>query len=70
MKKLLFIGALALLWGGNALAQKSETDTDALFIKKIHDQALSDGRCYEWLSDLCRVAPGRLAGSPAAAAAV
>ncbi len=51
-------------------AQEPDWDADARFIKKIHDQALADGRCYEWLNDLCRVAPGRLAGSPAAAAAV
>ncbi|MBP8240163.1 MAG: peptidase M28 family protein, partial [Saprospiraceae bacterium] len=70
MKKLLFIGVLTTLLVGGVYAQTSDTNTDALFIKKIHDQALSDGRCYEWLSDLCRVAPGRLAGSPAAAAAV
>lgn len=51
-------------------AQHNETDIDALFIKKIHTQALNDGRCYEWLTQLTTVAPGRLAGSPAAAAAV
>ncbi len=56
--------------GMELAAQEPNWDADALFIKKIHDQALSDGRCYQWLTDLCAKAPGRLAGSPAAAAAV
>jgi carboxypeptidase Q len=51
-------------------AQEPEWDIDAFFVKKIHDRALGDGRCYDWLGTLCGVAPGRLAGSPAAAAAV
>jgi carboxypeptidase Q len=51
-------------------AQKPDTDTDARFIKTIFDQALNNGRSYPWLSDLCTYAPGRLAGSPAATAAV
>ena len=63
--------ALVLLFPALQLsAQNVDWDADALFIRKIHDQALSDGKCYQWLTDLCTVAPGRLAGSPAAAAAV
>ncbi len=50
--------------------QEPDWDTDAFFIKKVHDRALSDGKCYDWLRELCLRAPGRLAGSPAAAAAV
>jgi hypothetical protein len=40
-----------------------QSDEDALFIKKIHDNTLSKGKCYNWLDTLCNVAPGRLAGS-------
>lgn len=70
MKEKLLFCFLVLALSGPLSAQGVDWDTDALFIKKIHDQALSGGRCYEWLSDLCAYAPGRLAGSPAAAAAV
>jgi len=68
--KLLF---LLLLWLYTTLslhAQTPDTDTDARFIKQIFDQALRDGSSYPWLADLCTLAPGRLAGSPSASAAV
>ncbi len=68
--KVTFLLLICLAWSILLSAQQPDMDADALFIRKIHQQALSDGRCYQWLSDLCRVAPGRLAGSPAAAAAV
>lgn len=38
-------------------------DEDALFISKIHDIALTEGRSYEWLTQLCTQFPGRIAGS-------
>jgi len=38
-------------------------DTDALFIKSIHDQVLLDGACYGWLEHLSEEIGGRLAGS-------
>ena len=43
---------------------------DALFIKKIYNQILTDGACYDWLSDLSTDVGGRLAGSEGADAAV
>jgi len=38
-------------------------DEDALFIKNIHNEILSNGKSYEWLTQLCTQYPGRLAGS-------
>ena len=40
-------------------------DDDAIFIRKIHEQTLTNGKCYEWLRELCEIAPGRIAGSSA-----
>ena len=51
-------------------AQPSERQTDAAFIRKIYDQALTDGRCYPWLRDLCLGVGHRLSGSPGAEKAV
>ncbi len=49
---------------------KTSTDEDALFIRQIHDIALTQGRCYPWLHHLTKKIGARLAGSPQAAAAV
>ena len=48
----------------------SKGDEDAFFIKSIYNKTLTEGRAYEWLADLCKHAPGRISGSPEAAAAV
>ncbi len=40
-------------------------DEDALMIARIHDEALVNGKSYEWLSTLCTRHGGRIAGSPA-----
>lgn len=40
-------------------------DEDVLFIKKIHDTALSSGKSYKWLKTLCTEHGGRIAGSDA-----
>lgn len=40
-------------------------DDDALMIKKIHNQALENGKSFEWLKELCLQNPGRIAGSDA-----
>lgn len=47
------------------LSKSYAQDEDALMIKKIHDQALGNGRAYPWLEDLCLKHPGRIAGSDA-----
>lgn len=43
---------------------------DSLFIRKIFDEALSNGRCYEDLRSLCKDVGARLAGSAQADMAV
>lgn len=51
-------------------SQDQETETDAFFLRSIHDAALTQGQCYPWLEHLTTQIGGRLAGSPQAAAAV
>lgn len=45
-------------------------NTDAFFLKAIHDRALGESQCYEWLRELTSEAGPRLSGSPTAEAAV
>jgi len=66
--KLLFAALLVLL--SVIGAQGQEIDKDALFIKKIHEQALTEGYGYEVLRHLTQEVGHRLAGSEGAAAAV
>ena len=51
------------------LAQDSQKE-DAFFIRQIYDEALTEGKSYDWLNYLTQRIGGRLAGSPQAAAAV
>lgn len=51
-------------------AQNGTEEEDAFFIRQIYQNALTQSSCYSWLTDLTTVGFGRLAGSPAAAAAV
>ncbi|MEO1515936.1 MAG: M28 family peptidase [Bacteroidota bacterium] len=50
--------------------QGQDQEEDAFFIRKIYDQALTNGQCYPWLDYLSTQIGGRLSGSPQAAAAV
>ncbi len=52
-----------------SLAQ-SEFAADSVFIKKIFDKSLSEGKAYEWLRVLTTEIGGRLSGSHGAAKAV
>lgn len=52
------------------LADAQSSNEDALFIKKIYNQILNDGDCYDWLHQLSTVYGGRLAGSKNADRAV
>jgi carboxypeptidase Q len=52
------------------IAQTAENQADVIFIDKIYDQSLTDGRCYPWLEHLCLRIGHRLSGSPSAAKAV
>lgn len=68
-----FAGVLVLLVVGvlpGRLWAQDRQEADALFIRKIYDQALTDSEAYDWLAFLCKRIGGRLAGSPQAAAAV
>jgi carboxypeptidase Q len=51
-------------------AQGPPVDHDAAYIRHLYDIALTQGSAYDWLSELTVVGHARLAGSPAAAAAV
>lgn len=53
-----------------ATAQTPENGVDAAFIRKIYDQALTDGRCYPWLEHLSLRIGHRLSGSTGAEKAV
>lgn len=65
--KRLFILVLSVSTTFSLLSQEN---TDAFFIKKIHDTALTHSESYEWLRHLTKEIGGRLSGSPEAAAAV
>ena len=45
-------------------------NTDSIMIRKIYDEVLTHGECYQNLSYLCSNIGGRLSGSPQAAKAV
>jgi len=68
MKNLLILFVCTLCTLQVATAQT--TDADAFFIRKIYDNALTQGRCYPWLEYLCKRIGSRLSGSPQATAAV
>lgn len=51
-------------------AQTAEPAADAAMVRKIYDQALTDGRCYPWLEHLATRIGHRLSGSEGAAKAV
>lgn len=53
-----------------AEAQQSEKEKDAFFVREIYDEALLNGRAYDWLGHLTQNIGARLAGSPNAMAAV
>lgn len=38
-------------------------DDDAVMIRKIYDEALTNGKAFDWLDNLCKKFPGRIAGS-------
>lgn len=70
MKKL--ITALSLSITGIALPVSAQTDfqSDSVFIRKIYDTALAEGKAYEWLRHLTQQVGPRLSGSEGAAKAV
>ena len=50
--------------------QSTQQNEDALYIKRIFDHSLTEGKAYDWLYSITTRIGGRLAGSPEAAAAV
>ncbi|MDQ6481498.1 M28 family peptidase [Dyadobacter sp. LHD-138] len=70
MKKTLL--SIALLTFGTTAVTYAQSDyqADSIFIRKIFDTALSDGKSYEWLRDLTQKVGPRLSGSAGAAKAV
>lgn len=65
MSKIILIFFLCL----SSLSAQS-INSDSIAIRAIFDSALVNGKSYEMLGELCKVAPKRLSGSPGAAAAV
>ena len=65
--KYLSIIAFLLVVG---IVNAQDEDKDALFLKDIHNYALTESSAYEWLTHLSTECAGRLAGSQAAEDAV
>lgn len=70
INRLIFSVLLSVTFTFSAFAQNEVKDEDALFIKKIFDESLQNGKAYDWLYNISTKIGGRLAGSPEAAAAV
>ncbi len=62
---LMILSALFFLPSANG-----QSETDALFVKKIYNHTLENGKCYDWLKVLSEDIGGRLAGSSEAEKAV
>lgn len=60
-----FVLGLLLILGLGYSAELYGQDEDIHMIRKIHDEALSNGKAYEWLFQLCTKHGGRIAGSEA-----
>lgn len=59
------LGMIVMMMSGFLAIQSNAQDEDAQFIKKIHDEVLSNGNAYRWLTELCTKHGGRIAGSDA-----
>ncbi len=70
MVKYLILVLFALTFTNDLKGQEEPKNEDAFFLRSIYDKALTEGRCYNWLTHLTTKIGGRLAGSPQAAAAV
>ena len=63
MKKIIYLLLLAPLFGLSQVSQP--TNADAVFIKKVSDEILTNGKAYDLLFELTKKVGGRIAGSPA-----
>ncbi len=70
MNKYVTLTFCALISINILYSQEEIQNEDAFFIRSIYDKALTEGKCYDWLTHLTTKIGGRLAGSPQAAAAV
>lgn len=72
MKKVAFFFAVSLFFSLSTtlLAQSTQQEEDARYVRQIYDTALTEASCYEWLFHLTKGIGGRLAGSPESAAAI
>ncbi|MFN0201854.1 MAG: M20/M25/M40 family metallo-hydrolase [Bacteroidia bacterium] len=70
MYKKIFLLGLGCLFFLNVKAQNTEYKQDSLAIRRIYDEALSRGQCYDNLRVLCKSIGARLSGSPQAEKAV
>ena len=59
------VTVVILLFASSLSAQSdsAEQDKDAQYIKSIHNEILTKGKCYDWLTDLTTDVGARLAGS-------
>ncbi|MFZ1705168.1 MAG: M28 family peptidase [Saprospiraceae bacterium] len=55
------LGIIFVLFPFFAWGQNEDNE----MMRKLHEHILSEGKCYEWLTELCSSYPGRLAGSTA-----
>jgi hypothetical protein len=63
MKKIIYLLLLVPFFG---LSQSTEpSNADAVFIKKLSDEILTNGKAYDLLYELTKKVGGRIAGSPA-----
>ncbi len=69
-KKLITSGILSVILTFSAFAQSGVGKEDVSFIREIYNKALTEGRCYYWLTHLTEKIGNRLAGSAQAAAAI
>ena len=70
MKKLILTALLVSPIAGETAFAQMDYQTDSVFIRKIFNTALSEGKCYDVLRDLTQVVGPRLSGSAGAAKAV
>ena len=70
MGKILIVLVAMMAYLPALQSQGEAKNADAFFIRSIYDKALTESRCYDWLTHLTTNIGGRLAGSPEAAAAV
>jgi len=70
MKKLKYLRAIYAAALMLAITTAHSQESDSIVARKIFDEELTNGQCYEMLDYLCNRIGSRLSGSPQAAAAV